>query len=744
MDFADDNFYAGWVDYNGVLFHRKKASTQKNTEQAKKMNSLNKIGKMNKTLNSGRRFFVLLMLVSIIMFAVHETATAQIRRGRVMRSRIAKTARPAPSAQPAESVTPKKEPTAEKSPAKSTRRPQKTPATSETTAKVLPKIAPEEAETQIRELCQQILNAPKELATDDVQACKTRLTKAAAELVRVLNRDPNRQAAAYWRATLKVSLLQNALAKEEPSDATLAEVWQAFHSDHSGVKWLGFDEVRRELRRYRSLKMLQGNAFKSQMENVCNNLSNYVSEYAKKGESGYGIALSEVVCWLEDVSVIDARAAELASLILARFSHPNVHASASIDLVGVPFAQELRQEFPINENIQQTSVRGTGSISGASRAELLPAKDKAVVKLLVDVNMTSKTTGRQSVVTLSTDTSGTMKGEKTITISPIGVTTAPAQTKADLKSNIYNIRIDGGPIVQNAARNQIQQKRASSQAEGQRRSEQRMSAQIDDQLNPRIQEMNANYLEKIREPLVKTGLFPRIFDLSSSTNEIQVAMLIGDMSQAGAPKPVAELATKRDKNYDAVVRIHQSALNNAATVALAGKGFDEEKVMADLKKRFDELPAALNRPSDQKPIRLTFANREPISVSFMENKLSVVFRIDSFIQDDNRYPGLDITLVYDVKTTTETVEGENVVRVLLEQSAAPTAFPRGFDPNGQQSLSARHQAIRTIVMKRLETLQKTVELKAFTPKGDWDGKGQLVPKIFESRDGWLTVAWDWE
>lgn len=672
-----------------------------------------KINRMKKMLQMRRPSFTIALLLAIFFVSVAETAHAQ-RRARYTRSRT-------PVSRPAASA-----PTSS--------------ALREPEIKIRPKLSPEEAAAKIGELCAQIKGDMKEMTAEELPRCRARLTTACTELVRLLDRDPNRQAAGYWRETLKIPLLQKTLATQgDLDDAVLAEIWQAFHADRSGVKWLVFEDVRRELRRYRTFSVLQGEAYKAQLEGVCDNLGKYIEEYGRNVDPGYGTALSEVVCWLEDISVFDARAAELASLVLTRFSAPNLQASASLSFVGVPFATELEETFPINESILGTSVRGQGSISGKSYANFVPAQGKAEIKLIVDIDMKSTTTGQQSPVTLSTDTTGTMRGEKTIVFTPEGVSVTPARTKADLKANIHNIRVNGGPVVQNVARNQIQQRRGASQAEAQRRAERRMDGRIDDQLNPRIAEMNANYNTKIRTPLMKTGLFPRIFDVASTTDDIGFAMLVGDPTQVGAAAPVAPLEGKPD----VFVRVHQSALNNAATIVLAGKAFDEEQVIADLEKQFNELPPGLQRPEDQQPIQLTFAARDPISVSFVDGRIKAIFRVDTFVQEENRYPGLDITLVYDVKTAVEEVDGEKKVRIILEQAEAPEAFPRNFVSGSGQRISARHQAIRTIVLRRLETLAKTVEGKPQQLKGEWEGEGLLVPVFAEAKDGWLTFAWNW-
>lgn len=576
----------------------------------------------------------------------------------------------------------------------------------------------------------------------DLAQCKDRLVRACAELNRLFDRDPNREAATYWRTTFKLSELSDTLAAAtEPDEVVLQECWNAFQSDKVGVRWTVFDGVRKELRRYRTLRdVLKADNYEAQLGNVCDNLMKYIAEYSGNADPAYGTALADVLVWLEDLSVVEPRTATLAATVLDRLSGVNFRLFAGAEFVAAGFRTELNEEFGVDDTILGTRVTGTGRLTGTSDAELVPALGRAEIKVLIDSTLSTKTLGVQRPVILNTDSWGRMSAEKRIRITPEGFFTLPARSRAQLQSKIYNVRIDGGPIIQCIARNQIEERRGDSQREAARRAERRMDERVNERIDDRIASLNTDYQTKLRKPLLKAGLFPRIWDLSGTAEKVDWSILIGDATQPAA----AQAPPEPQRAFDLFVQVHQSALNNAAAIALSGRAFDEEKVIGDLEKQFKELPKALQRQEGQKPIHVTFAQKGPIAVSFVDDRIKAVFRIDSFIQEGTNYPGLDVTLLYDVKTVAEKGEdGKDRVLVVLEQASAPQAFPRGFDPGSGQRISARHQAIRTIVLRRLEALPKRVEGAPRQLKGEWEGAGSLVPAFAASQDGWLTFAWDW-
>ncbi|MGL4594709.1 MAG: hypothetical protein ACRCUY_08280 [Thermoguttaceae bacterium] len=686
-------------------------------------------------------FFVTLMLFSLFS----ESAFAQRGRRRVVT--------PQARTETTKAESDERTTGAEPMPADTSSMPAKTSGTrTATTAKTPAQTVPalnvrqlssEEAEKELIELCRQVKDDIQKPTESDLIEAKKRLITATNALIRVFERDPNRKAAKFWRETFKLAELQGTLnATDGPEKAILDEVWGALHTDHAGIKWQVFDGLRDTLRTYRTLaKVLDDQDYEKQMVGICDALPKYINEYLNNTDPQYGIFIRDAFDWLEDMSVIDPRTTRIVYLARCRFDRVNLQLFVTSKFTSVGFQTNVDEKIEINDNILGTRVVGSGTIIGNSGAEFVPRTGVAEIKVVVDTKMNSRTTGYHFPVTLNTDTSGTMKATKSIIIAPDKITTTPTKTVANLQSNISNIRISGGSIVQNVARDRIQEQRGASQAEARRRAEQRMNERIDSRINPRINELNENYQTKLREPLVKAGFFPRIWDLNSTAEKIDWSVLIGEPTQPAAGSKPPQI----NQNVDVLVQVHQSSLNNAAATALSGRSFDEEAVRADLEKQFKELPPALQPKEGQKPINVTFAQSGPIAISFVDNKIKAVFRIDSFLQEGTKYPGLNITIFYDVKTNIEKVEnGNDKVTVIFEQAEAPQVFPPDFDPNSGKSISARHQAIRTIVTKRLEVgLPKHFEGKPQELKGDWEGKGKLVPVLASCQDGWLSLAWNW-
>jgi hypothetical protein len=86
-------------------------------------------------------------------------------------------------------------------------------------------------------------------------------------------------------------------------------------------------------------------------------------------------------------------------------------------------------------------------------------------------------------------------------------------------------------------------------------------------------------------------------------------------------------------------------------------------------------------------------------------------------------------------------EGKKIV--VLEQTEAE-AFPAGYKNDGSTSLSATQTMIRAYLLRRLESLQKRYEAEPLALKGEWEGKGELIPQFASSEKGWLTLVWSWK
>ena len=153
---------------------------------------------------------------------------------------------------------------------------------------------------------------------------------------------------------------------------------------------------------------------------------------------------------------------------------------------------------------------------------------------------------------------------------------------------------------------------------------------------------------------------------------------------------------------------------------------------------FEKTPAFLERKADETPAKVSFGQRAPVDVLFVDDKIRVVVRINDIRVLDNASRSFVISVEYQIKR--EQQDGQNII--VWEQTEAE-AFPAGFSQSGA-SLSTTQTIIRSYLLRRLETLPKRYEAEVMYPGGEWAGSGGLVPEFASTEGGWLTLVWNWK
>ena len=667
------------------------------------------------------RYRPVLVLAVALFFLAATTQTGVAQRGRVQRN--ARTTQQ--SVQPSQRDAPP------------SRRPVQPLSRDVAKAEAPKPLTTEQFLTQLTELCDKAksdiqVSTEKELALN-----KARLLKAVNDLLVIINKDPKRESAARWKELLGLDALKAALVDAKPLDYAVAEdAWQRFTSDEKGTNWTIFVPVRTELQRY---LVLAGAAeldnFDDNFAAVCENLIHSTERYLETADVQDAAAVSGVLDWLDAFTPYQANVDAVVRLVRRQLSGVNVQVQVDLPFLAAGFREKFAEEFDISEQISGTAIRGTGKVSGSSSLTLVPRNDLVELKVLVNAEMESQTTGNHPPVTVKTLTSGTLTGAKSILFSPEKITSIPAVAKASLTSKNLGTSINGGAIVQNIARQQIAEQRPATEAEARRRAEKRLSDRIDRQVDEQLAIVNKNFQEKVRKPLLAVGFFPQFWQFLSTEETINVLTTFASASQTttAAPPP------NQDLKADLIVRVHQSALNNAASIFLGGRTVYEDDFIERFKGDTEDLPKLFQRKEGDVQINPTFALNNPISISFVDNEIKAVFRITDFNLEQPVKQQSDITFRYGIKVLKETgTDGKERAVVVFEQLDEPQATAPDKD-----FISATDMPVQRRVMTRLkESVQTRIELQPLEPMGRWDD-GKLVPVFASTENGWLTLAWNW-
>jgi hypothetical protein len=597
-------------------------------------------------------------------------------------------------------------------------------------------LTPAEARKELEILFAELKTDSNKLTDVHLVQAKKELTKATADLLKTLQRDESKEAAADWMTTLNLAELEKTLSDPAPKREVLNTVWSSLNSDKKGVKNLKFAPLKAALRRYQTLEgHLNNKNFDAQIATVCGGILKYVDEYAKN--PAYANPLSNTIGWLEDVSLVEPRTKKVADLLRVVFSGVNFHASFGAEFIAAGFSENRTETVDIDENFDGTRLTGTGTLKLKSIAKLGNSRDGAEIITVVDAELESFAEGSHPPVRFDSTTTGTLHGEKGIFFRKDSITTSSAIASADLDATLSNIRINGCCLIKLIARQQIQEKQGESKAKAERRTANRLGKRIDETIDEKITELNENYQTKVRQPLTEAGLFPRVWSISSTEQAVSFDALVADSSQPSAINPAPQL----NGTPEVAVQIHQSLLNNAAALALTGRTVDEES-SETIKKRLETVRNFLNIPEDKdsKPVKMTFASNNPVEVKFDGGKVFAVIQLDSIQVGGDKDRAYTISLEYNLTT-------ENG-KVFLEQVKLE-AFPAGFDKSKGQ-LNAFQIGIQNGITKRLALKdksgnpQKKVELSPLELGGRWKDKGKLFPSFATTQDGWLSFGLNWK
>ncbi len=120
-------------------------------------------------------------------------------------------------------------------------------------------------------------------------------------------------------------------------------------------------------------------------------------------------------------------------------------------------------------------------------------------------------------------------------------------------------------------------------------------------------------------------------------------------------------------------------------------------------------------------------------MTFGGGRFAVTVRGRRYAQGDNRYPGMDVTAVYEIEKTDQ---GFRAVR-----QGEIEIFPPGFVPD-RDKLSGPEQALRTLLQKKFGKLfAEEVVPQDIVPTGRWQKVGRLALDHWEADDGWMVLAW---
>ncbi len=560
----------------------------------------------------------------------------------------------------------------------------------------------------------------------DVTQAKAELAAALKRLEAVLAANPDRANATSWHTFLQCPALQAELAKGAPDLAKLDEIHARFAAGHPGLELAAFADVRRSLRRYLVLSRAAGHPeVETQYKTVVDRLAQQVASYAQSPSSDGMLAMSQSLGWLEDA----CQAPALRRAIARHFSEPNLRIALSAGVVAAGLSATVDETTPIEDQILDTSVRGTDHTQGQTTAELVPSLALGQIDLVFRGTTNTDSVGYSNGATVHSTSLTRIEVRKRILLDGRRASSLPAQAAAAVRTTLHRVQPGrGGLRAQQEAWRRAEAQREPSDRVAEDHARTRAASRMDQEIGRQIESLNQR-LDRWWGGFDARGAMPEVLRAHTAPDALHwtVRQGAGRWLAAPAPPPPADPA-------DLVVEVHESLVNNGCARVLPGMVFSEDQLRQWMTEIFGPLPQRFQRDPGQEPWTVRLAAQWPITVRFEDNTWTVTLRGDQYVAEGREFPELDITLAYRIE--------QDGSRRKAVRAGGLRVFPRGFVSGKGAQLSARQQALRNILERRLTRLfdAEWIPDDLVLPE-PWNKAGPLRLAQWRADRGWMVLAW---
>lgn len=331
---------------------------------------------------------------------------------------------------------------------------------------------------------------------------------------------------------------------------------------------------------------------------------------------------------------------DLLPPIRQRFSHINQRLAFSQKFLDRIADQEIKQSQDINENEDGMQITGVANIRAVPLANLMPNESRASVAMHVDAVIHSDITGYKhpatvfahSVVNLSIDVPVYLSELGVEAPEPLVCAVANSQLTGmclHLKRRIFNRLLM--PLAQKVAQKKLTENdpMVAEKAKGQ------VDKLVAENREKMIIQINDLIQRLLWQSFEARDIAANVRFKTTSSELLWTAEYVGP-GDLGSPTIAPALPSEAEIG----VQIHESAFNNT-DVSVAGNKINEaiyREMLYDTFK-FAPLEEDENPAKPRIPATFTFADTEPLRLTFDDQMLTGVLRLKTFSLDGKDYDG---------------------------------------------------------------------------------------------------------
>ena len=559
-------------------------------------------------------------------------------------------------------------------------------------------------------------------SNDELSSKRDVVQKRALELETYLARGGESYASA-WKTYLNWEILTTQLAAEAADLQQLNAVLQRFYSNQLGLERPIFIHLRRALHDYMNATLVHITPNMSQQfDEQLAVLATDLADYHEQPNPERARAIARVLGWLNSAG----QANHVLHTVRQHYAQPNFYATVSSRFAAVGVNDRVDETQSIEDCILGTSLRGMARTVGDLQLKIVPNAERAEFEIALAGVATSNNIGLNRGVTIHSRGTTQIDARKRILFDEAGLKALEAEARCDTSS-----RIDGighrSPIVRKIAWKRSHQQKGRAEQVASRRAEKRVERQMDERAATMLSDPQKNFLETFRNPLLRRGEFPQVFDVTTSRDGIILRILQAQMHQLGAPTAPPAM----DDDYDFALRVHDSFAGNFSEAVLGGYTLTDERLVQFLQDTDREIPEELQIDENKDPWSIMFSSSQPVRVEFRDQSIKIEIRGRRFTRGEQRVnEEMKISATYVIERT------DAGARFVRQGDVQAEYVRQGFE-------NAPKIAIKTLMRTKFDALFKPEFAgDGLQLPGNWGKSGPLQLGQFVSNDGWLVAGWN--
>ncbi len=302
----------------------------------------------------------------------------------------------------------------------------------------------------------------------------------------------------------------------------------------------------------------------------------------------------------------------------------------------------------VQETVLDNPVAGQRRTDTQVLMELVPSPDRLLMNLLIQGRIIASTSSSFFPATVYNQSYATYMGRKTLEWRKYGIVSNPTDVQVNNSNELRDVQTDVdfvpliGDLLRGVAKGQYELKQADIERETKSKIVQQVRYRVDREVNERFDVVNERMKDRFFGHLERLGLDLNIQKARTTEDWLLASLRLQSGRSLGSQ--MVEPPTMPGAFAD--LKLHESTINIfLSRMELSGKSYNIPQLLHHIGEKI-QTPSFMANTEVNQDLLLTFAQEDPITVRFMEDRIKLVFQFDSIELKNQTWSDITVTISY--------------------------------------------------------------------------------------------------